>query len=445
MSDRNNIYLVGIKGVGMCSLAVYLKQRGKHVSGSDVEEEFPTDKVLNDQDITVTTGFNAENIPADTDLVITTGAHGGLQNPEVVAAKASGIPVMTQAEEVGHIMQAYETGISVCGAHGKTTTSSMIAHVLRQEGLASSHLIGTPRIGDMYGGEYRGTDYFVAEADEYVNSPGVDETPRFMFQYPKFIICTNIDFDHPDVYSDIDAVKNAYKQFFENLEKNNGTLIYNENDKNLVELAKDVKNKIPYSEEIGKNAHIQLKVPGDHNISNASAVIVLCDELGLDRNKVIQHLGTFSGAKRRFEQIYEKNGTYLIDDYAHHPKEIIALLDTARSKFEGKRIVLIFQPHTFSRTAALRNGFIEVLPKADITYVLDIFGSAREKDAHGITSQSLVDEVSRNGGDNVLYETKNTLSEELTGVIKNGDVIITAGAGDVYDLHDSLIEVIDSI
>lgn len=436
--------MVGIKGVGMTAMAVYLKERGKNVWGSDVDEVFPTDEVLREHDIDVSEGFSPEHIDSSIDLVITTGAHGGLTNIEVNEAKRKNIPVHTHAAELGSIMDLYKHRIAVCGAHGKTTTSAMAAFVLHELGEKSSHLIGASRFSGLYGGHYGGDDYLVVEADEYATSPGVDATPRFMSLNPTVIICTNIDFDHPDVYSSIEDVKAAYLKFFQKLDPETGTLIYNGHDEYLKEIVKllNCKNLVPYYET---DKEITLSIPGRHNRLNAQGIIKLATTLGLSLDDTRIALTSFRGVNRRFEKIAE--GLY--DDYAHHPAEIEATVESARELLsrkqgvdsrEGAKVILIFQPHTFSRTEALLSEFATALSKADRSIVLDVFASAREKSSTTVTSPLLAQEAVRLGKTNVTYSKREELIEHLKKIYQKGDIIVTAGAGSIYTTHSDIIK-----
>lgn len=433
----NNIYMVGIKGVGMTAMAVYLKERGKNVWGSDIDETFPTDSVLREHDIDVSLGFDVAHISDSIDLVITTGAHGGLTNIEVSEANRKNIPVKTHAQYLGELMEQHAHKIAVCGAHGKSTTSAMAAFVLHELNYTSSHLVGASRFSGLYGGHYGGDDYIVVEADEYASSPGVDNTARFLSLEPNIIICTNIDFDHPDVYASIDEVKAAYLKFFQKLDPQTGTLIYNGHDEHCKELVKklSIKNLIPYYET---DAEITLSIPGRHNKLNAQGIVKLADVLGIDQERCLGALQSFKGVNRRFEQIAQ--GLY--DDYAHHPAELLTTVESARQLLKlqnGGKVIVIFQPHTFSRTSALLTEFAQALSGADSAIVLDVFASAREGASDQGTSQQVVKEAARQGHQNVTYSTREDLIENLKKIYQKGDIIVTAGAGSIYEAHSDII------
>lgn len=433
-----HIYLVGIKGVGMTALAVYLKEQGYIVSGSDVPEVFPTNAVLSENNIAIVEGFKIENITDAIDLVVTTGAHNGLQNIEVVVAQKKGIPVKTLAQFVGEETNRFKIVISVCGSHGKTTTSAMVGFVLHSLGLSSSHLVGTPTFSGLYGGHYGGYDYLVVEADEYIASPGVDSTPRFMYQNPDVIICTSVEHDHPDAFPTPKDLEKAYLKFFQKLDNKKGVLIYCNEDWALQQLIEqvDIEKKIAYTEE-----RMTLSIPGRHNRLNASAVLQLGKALNLDEDAVRNALESYTGSARRFEKIFEGNEIMLIDDYAHHPTEIEATIEAARAQYPGRRLVVVFQSHTYSRTKQFFVEFISSLALADRVYITDIFASARET-AQQVTAQDMVAAAQKRGISVLSYCPFDQISTILGQQLQRGDVIITMGAGALYQVHDELTEYI---
>jgi len=473
MNNFNRIYMVGIKGFGMASLAYLLKKMGRKVSGSDVDETFPTDILLNEAGIRALIGFRAENISDDIDLIITTGAHGGLHNPEVLAGKQKGIPIMTHAEALGKLMDGFKHKIAICGTHGKTTTSALLAFVLHHLGMPLGYQVGTPSFSGMLGGDFTGTDYFVVESDEYVASPGIDNTPRFMFQNPDFILCTNIDYDHVDVYKDLHAVKEAFYEFFMKSRVRPFISFFRDdmNARSVVERSgisalsygfssqadaqisnvavKDGRTFFSlaiYGKDYGSYA---ISIPGQHNVANAVGVLTILYALGIDLDKARPILSQFTGSKRRFELLFESEKYVLIDDYAHHPHELEALMQGARSLYPHKRLILLFQPHTYSRTQALKSEFAQALRSADLTYVLDIFSSARENsEDYSINAEQLVQaaqaEDQRKGSYSIKYIRTDSAISSLAQDMLPGDIIITAGAGDIYKLHPAIIEMLKS-
>lgn len=460
--SAKNIHFTGIKGVGMTAAALCAQDRGAIVAGSDLEESFDTDKVLKSREIKIKKGFGIENIDPDTDLLIYTGAHGGVNNPQVVFAQQKGISVISHAQAVGQLMTD-KIGFSVCGVGGKTTISAIMSTVLFHTDKNPSYLVGVARIGGLeYPGKYNSeSKCFVAEADEYATSPGSDNTPRFMFQSPKTIICTNILHDHPDIYKDINQVKDAYYKFFQKL-PSDGLLIINGDCQNSLDTSRDLNIKkilvgtnenntyrITHTRIIDGQQHITvlsdnntfnivINVPGLYNAKNAVMAYVALLSYGLGEEVIKQGLLEFRGTNRRFERITEQNGILYYDDYAHHPEEIKATLKAAREWLPDKKIIAVFQPHTYSRTKTFLNEFTKSFEEADQVIVTDIFPSAREKPDPSISSQILADNISKIHP-HANYVSEDNLVKYLKENQKSEDVIFTLGAGDVYKIHQQLI------
>lgn len=212
---KKNIFLVGIKGVAMTNLAVILKKMGKNVSGSDIKETFITDNLLKKNHISWVESFHPEKIPLSTDLVVYSAAHQGINNPQVKEAVAKKIDIASQAQLLGWLTEQFKTKIAVCGCHGKTTTSSLLAYALKKMGVNPSYLVGAPYFNNYPGGSFDSKEYFIIEADEYGINPPLDTRPKFHLLNPDYIICTNIDFDHPDVYENLHQVKRSFLKFFQ--------------------------------------------------------------------------------------------------------------------------------------------------------------------------------------------------------------------------------------
>ena len=459
--------MVGIKGVGMASLAILLKGLGSHVEGSDVEEYFHTQEDLKKSGIEFLPGFSNEHITTSIDLVITTGAHGGLHNIEVLEARKKNIPVLTHAEALGEVMKEFKNRIAVCGSHGKTTSTAFIAHTLKQLELEPAAIIGSAH------NEYSNfrKEYIVVEADEYAAAPPENKTARFMYMNPTQIVCTNIDFDHPDVYTDIAHTKKVFEEFF-NKVKDDGRIIACGDNQHIIEiLSKFPKNTyITYGLEsyndlvitnikgcengthfnaIFKNElkphEYFISLYGVHNVLNAASVILSGNAFGIDVSKVKKSISTFKGTKRRMELIFNQNNTFLFDDYGHHPVEINATLKTFKTRFPHNRLLVIFQPHTASRTKAFEKDFIDCLEIADKSYITDIFLSAREKtESDHITSQNVANK-SRTQGNRLTYCNLNDIISTLRNEIKSGDIVVTMGAGDLYKYHSDIIRAIKEI
>jgi len=463
LEQSKNIFFLGIKGVAMANLAVILKKMDKDVTGCDIEEEFITDKLLRNNRIDWSIGFNFSNLPEKTDLIVYSAAHSGTNNPLIIKARKKNINIISQSQLLGELMNQFKTKIAVCGCHGKTTTSSLLVYALNRLKQRPSYLVGVPFFSEHQGGDFQGKKYFVVEADEYGVNPPIDKTPKFHLLNPNYIIATNIDFDHPDVYKDIEETKKAFLKFF-NVSINqliNTRLFLCADDKNLMKVAKSLpkKNYLTYgfdkkadyqinswkTDEEGSSFSVdkfiyKISLFGEKNISNAVAVISFLLHLGFSQEKIKEAIKDFVGAERRFEKIYFKNNIYLFDDYAHHPAEITATINAARSRFKNRRIIVIFQPHTYSRTSNLLSDFAESLSLADICLVLPIFASAREsaKDSK-VSSEDIVRLIKDSLNKDCLYSGSSVqLINQLDNILKNGDVVFTMGAGDVYKLAENI-------
>lgn len=465
--NRQNIkkaYFVGIKGVGMTALATYMKQKGINVSGSDVEDEFHTDEALKTQQIEVKKGFNTENVPKDTDLVIVTGAHGSLKNPESLRAKDLGIKTIPHGQALGEEMQG-KTQISIAGCHGKTTTTAMVATIFNLAKLDPSYILGAASIAPLgSAGQYGEGKYFIAEADEYLTAPGIDNTPRFLWQYPNIAVITNIEFDHPDAYKNLEQIYEAYSKFVSHIPKD-GILVINIDDANNIKLLKNLTSEvnivtygfskkadvqikeykmregvtcIVIKNKKGESIELKLQIPGKHNAQNAVAAYCVASAVNISPNIIKSALFSFKGAKRRFEKVGNLGNILLYDDYAHHPTEIIATYDSFKEMYPERRIILVFQPHTYSRTEVMEDEFIKTfLSIKDPVVVTDIFASKRENTSDVISSKKIVEKIRARGGINVNYmgNFSQTL-EYLQKILMQNDVIVTMGAGDVYKIHE---------
>lgn len=435
ITSLHHIHFTGIKGVGMTALALCAQDLGIKVTGSDIAEVFVTDETLERRGISYNVGFKPENIPTGSDLVITTGAHGGLNNPEVVAAKNMGIPVMAHGEALAAFCEGKEV-IAVCGVGGKSTTSAMIANIFGMAGLHPSFVIGVGDIPSLGApGRYdKEGKVFIVEADEYAVSPGIDNRPRFSLLSPRVIVVTNIEHDHPDIYQSIENTKKAFRSFFEKVSQN-GLLVANQDNQNVVDVLKDI--DVPFK-TYGPLTNIKLQIPGKFNLANAAAATLVAQFFGISDEKIKDGLQKFMGTKRRFERIAQRDGVLFYDDYAHMPNEIKATLSGAREWFPNRRIIAIFQPHTYSRTKALFNEFAKSFGDADAVGIMDIYASAREADNLGMSGELLVKEVGK-FHKNVNYTGNHDKTIRwIKNVVKSGDVVLTLGAGDIFFIYQKL-------
>lgn len=482
MNKYKKIYFIGIKGVGMAPLAIIAKQAKFEVAGSDVSEEFITDCVLKKEGILPFIGFNIENVKkfvgglnSEKVLVIATAAHGGFKNPEAVFAQSIGIKVMTQGQAVGYFMSGELfgreniEGISVAGAHGKTTIAALLASCFSSLGLDPSYTVGTSEIFPIgSAGHFGRGKYFIAEADEYAAEIKKDRTPKFLYQHPKFLIINNIDFDHPDFYNSIEEIVIAFEKLTLNIKKN-GVLIANGEDFRIKDIIKKIRpdiNVITYGvsqkndfsitqyvqEEFSSRftvfskatniGRFALSVPGFHNAKNALSAIALLLEIGISVPRIQEVLHVFGGTKRRSEKVgITQNGALVIDDYAHHPLEIQKTLSALKTAFGQKKIICIFQPHTFSRTLALLSDFAASFADCHRLIFLPTFASARDEVAdekeYNQKIKSAFAKIEKNvkilekGDDVVEYISQNYDS--------SSNILLTMGAGDVYKVGYKLV------
>ncbi|HWY79494.1 MAG TPA: UDP-N-acetylmuramate--L-alanine ligase [Candidatus Sulfotelmatobacter sp.] len=463
---KKKIHFVGIKGTNMTSLSLVAKEAGFDVTGSDVNQEFITDAALKKAGIIPQNGFLSEHI-TDQSFVITTGAHGGFENIEVQTAKMKHIPVMSAGEATGEFMNGSLfkrkfIGISIAGTHGKTTTTAMVATMLKENRLDPSYIIGTGDVGSLGApGHFGEGRYFVAEADEYATEPKYDRRARFLWQHPTFAVITNIEHDHPDIYPTISAVREAFLSFVKKLPEK-GLLIACGDDPQIKLLLQEYEGRvITYGFSLSNDYVLErvtisgeqtffwveshgvplgefaIRVAGEHNALNALAAIIVGIELRLSIEKIKKGLLIFRGSKRRLEFIGTlRTGAKVYDDYAHHPTEIKTTLQALRIQYPKKKIICIFQPHTYSRTKHLFNEFIMAFGNVDQVILTDIFASAREKIDPSVSSKHLAFALG-NLHKSVLYLPK--LTDVVQYISENrfrtDTVLVTMGAGDVYTIH----------
>ena len=447
-----HVHFMGIGGISMSGLAEILLEEGFTISGSDVKAS-PLTEQLEAKGVQVFYSQTGSNISSDIDLVVYTAAISG-DNDEWLTAKEAGIPMLSRAQLLGQIMDNYEKSIAVAGTHGKTTTTSMISQVLLEAqtdptitvGGILSAINGNLRIGS--------SEVFISEACEYTNS--------FLNFRPKYSIILNVEAEHLDFFKDLEDVRNSFRKFAGNTLEEGATIINGEihNWEDLVaglpqtvvtygfdsafdfyatditfdENACGMFTAMHKGEELMK---VHLGVPGMHNVSNALATIALSTLMGLSQDALLSGLRKFGGANRRFQYKGQINGITVIDDYAHHPTEIRATL-TAAANYPHHRLVLVFQPHTYSRTHAFLNEFAEVLSSADVVVLADIY-AAREKNTIGITSLDLLAKLKEKGSECYYFPSFEEIEKFLLKKCIHGDLLITMGAGNVVDIGESLL------
>jgi UDP-N-acetylmuramate--alanine ligase len=438
-------HLVGVGGVSMAPLAEVLHGAGIHVTGSDLHDS-ATVRHLRELGIPVTIGHLPQSV-AGADCVIRTAAVHN-DNPEIAAALSSGIPVFERAQAWGAIMTHYQNALCVSGTHGKTTTSSMCAHILLAAQRDPAVMIGgvLPILGA--GHRVGHGDTIVLESCEYCNS--------FLSFFPTVAVILNVDADHLDFFKDLEDVKHSFRRFAQ-LVPEDGYVVANRDDQNTMDaLAGLDRPLLTFGLEEGDvhaahlvwnqgfasfdaivhgetYAHVELSVPGVHNVSNALAACAAAFCLQVPAAAVEEGLRTFHGAGRRFEKKGTYHGAEVYDDYAHHPDELHALLTTVQD-LGYRRVICAFQPHTYTRTAALFHQFVDELRRPDVTILMEIF-AAREQNTLGISSRDLAKEIP--GA--VYCATLEEVTEQLKQVAQPGDLILTVGAGDIYQAGEALV------
>src|SRR5213594_1198580 len=440
--EHHRIHLIGVAGSGMSGLAGLLIELGHAVSGSDKVTTTETERLQR-----LGLRFHDQHRPehADAaDLVVFSSAIKS-DNPILVASRDSGKPVVRRAEALAAIMRA-KRGIVIAGMHGKTTTSAMTAHVLREGGLHPSHYVGAeiPLLGTNAHWDWRG-EYFVAEGDES------DGTLRCF--HPEYCLILNIEEEHLDFYSDLAAIEKVFAQL---IEQTSGKIFYNIDDPNTARLCVSRKDAISFgfsdkADYRGANVKLRafgsdfcvyfreqklgeavLNVPGPHNVHNALGVIALAIELGISFEKIAASLRKFEHARRRFEIKYESERFLLVDDYAHHPTEIRATLKTARATGR-KRVLAIFQPHRYSRTKALRGEFGSAFDDADRVVVTDVY-PANEPPIPGVSGQTIVDEIAKHGHRAASYQPRfERVHCDIGNALDVGDLVLSLGAGNIHE------------
>ncbi|MGL5634223.1 MAG: UDP-N-acetylmuramate--L-alanine ligase [Sarcina sp.] len=444
------VHLIGIGGVSMSGLAAILLNAGYKVSGSDSKESELTNRLENNG-AKIYIGHNASNIE-DVDLVVYTAAIPS-DNPEIVKAKEIGATLMDRAEFLGYLLKSHKLNVAVAGTHGKTTTTSMIAHVALAGELDPTILVGGDL--DIINGNFRvgSSDHFITEACEYKKS--------FLRFHPFIGIILNIDADHLDFYKDINEIEDTFLEFAQ-LIPNDGQLIGNADDARVRNiLAKCNCTVISYGIENGdlrakninfdargcatfdvefKNEHLlslTLNVPGMHNVSNSLSAIAVGLRFDIPTDHIVKGLESFGGAHKRFEYKGQKNNITVIDDYAHHPVEIEATLDTAR-KMDTKRTIAVFQPHTYTRTKTLFDDFATCFNEVDELILMDIY-AAREKDTGLVNSIELGDAIRKTGVKCTNVHSHEEALAKAKSILQPGDLFMTIGAGDVVKVGEMFL------
>ncbi len=452
------IHFVGIGGAGMSPLARILLDMGFEVSGSD-RADSPTIKMLSGHGAKIYIGHNESNIQNDIDAVVISSAIPQ-DNPEIAAAKKFNMNILHRSDINAALLNS-KKGIAVAGAHGKTTTTSMIGFVLFNANVDPTIIIGGES-ADLGTSAILGKgDWLVSEADESDGS--------FVKLKPMISVVTNVEDDHLDHYGTLENIRKAFKTFIENTSKKKGVAVLCFDNENLRELSEKIDRKIisygieNESDYMAKNiektaeginfdvicnlnekkelGRINLKIHGQHNILNALATIAVSMQVGVDFEDIAKGLSQFHGAKRRFQTKGHVKNVWIVDDYAHHPTEIAATLKAARET-NPKRLICVFQPHRYSRTKLLLKEFGNAFKETDVLVLTDIY-AAGEKAIEGVSGESILKEVLDTTNQDVSYiPNVDAIADYLVDFVEEGDLVITMGAGDVYKVGETLVEML---
>ncbi|MBO5316964.1 MAG: UDP-N-acetylmuramate--L-alanine ligase [Oscillospiraceae bacterium] len=441
LQPGKRVHLIGIGGVSMRPLGLVLKDMGLTVTGSDMNSSVSTDELIR-KGIHVAIGHEAANIEGADCIIRTAAAHN--DNPEVAAARSCGIPVFERAQAWGVIMQTYKHAVCISGTHGKTTTTSMVTHILMEAQADPTVMIGgylpLLRAGHRVGNG----DTIVLESCEYCDS--------FLNFFPTLAVVLNVEADHLDYFKDLADVQKSFRKF---AALATDCVVANGDDPHVRQTLEGMEY-ISFGLQKGNRVtadnicpdwrhldvvcdgefycHLDLKVLGRHNALNALAAAAVAWRLGIDGQYVSKGLATFSGAERRMQFKGSFNGADIYDDYAHHPDELRATIEAVRT-MEYSRIVIAFQPHTYTRTKTLFEEFIRELKLADHVVLAEIY-AARERNTAGISSRDIAQRVPGS----IYCETLPEVTEYLRGIAKPGDVILTVGAGDIFRAGEALLK-----
>ena len=450
MRRINSIHFVGIGGAGMCGIAEVLYNQGYQITGSDIKDSVVT-KRLKSLGIVIFIGHDAKNV-ADADVIVVSSAIDK-SNPEIQAALMARLPVVRRADMLGELMR-YRHSIAVAGAHGKTTTTSLLTMMLTEAGLDPTYVIGGKLNASGKNASLGQSRYLVAEADE--------SDASFLSLRPMAAIVTNIDEDHMETYgNDFNKLKQAYIQFLQNMPFYGLAVLCGDdpelssmiddiarpvltfglqehNDVRAVNLVVDgVKTHFTVLRKDRNPLPLTLNIPGEHNVYNALAAITLATDEGVNDDAIVQAVSKFAGVGRRFEHqadvVYDGGNVLLIDDYGHHPTEVAATIKAARQSYPDRRLVMMFQPHRYSRTRDCFDDFVKVLSEVDELLLLDVY-SAGETPIQGADTKSLARSIrSRGQVDPVLLsiDDKDQIAQVLKNILKANDMLITQGAGNV--------------
>ncbi|MDP8265988.1 MAG: UDP-N-acetylmuramate--L-alanine ligase [Candidatus Aceula meridiana] len=445
-----NYHFIGIGGIGMGTLASLLLDQGCIVTGSDLKGNLMTAQLI-EKGARVVIGHHAENVDTPDCVVYSSAVKS--DNPEIKIAKSKKIPILKRAEVLASLM-AEKKGIAVAGAHGKTTASSMIAHILKTAGLHPSIAIGGVVNNGLYSANTGGGEYFVAEVDESDGS--------FLCFAPQYSVLTNIDFEHIDFYQNWENILKAYRQYFMNT-KEGGCIVAFGDDENIQYLLKESGKRYTtygfrddnvfkassvthdgfcstfeciFKEEVlGK---ISLNIPGKHNILNALAAVALAIELDIDFKIIQESFLSYQGVQRRFTPRLQNKDVLLIEDYGHHPTEIAATLEAAKA-FDGFRRVVVFQPHRYTRTKFLMQEFSDSFEDCEYFILTDIY-AASEKEQKDVCAMEIIDRLKQKKPVPCVFLKMENIVDHVLKIVQPKDLILVLGAGDIHQIIGPLAE-----
>ncbi|MCJ8311783.1 MAG: UDP-N-acetylmuramate--L-alanine ligase [Saccharospirillaceae bacterium] len=458
MRRINQIHFIGIGGVGMCGIAEVLLNQGYEISGSDLAVSANTER-LKSMGATIYIGHRATNVVSANVIVVSTAIDK--QNPEIEYAYEHLIPVVRRAEMLSELMR-YRHGIAVSGTHGKTTTTSLMASIFAEANLDPTFVIGGRLTAAGTNAKLGTSRYLIAEADE--------SDASFLHLQPMVSVVTNIDADHMGTYDgDFEKVKDTFVQFIHNLPFY-GLAVVCIDDKNICEILPRLsrpiltygfsKNADYHATNVVQNEfktsftanrpdgfdsiNIELNMPGEHNVLNALACIAVATDEGVDDDAIIKGLNEFEGVGRRFEVKdfcqTPKGEVLLIDDYGHHPKEVEVTIKAIRNGWPDKRLVMVFQPHRYSRTEELYDDFVEVLSHVDVLLLLEVY-PAGEQPIAGADGRSLAKSIRKRGKvDPIFIDDLDKVFDVLSDVVEGGDLVLTQGAGNIGTLSNAILE-----
>lgn len=447
------IHMVGIGGAGMSGIARVLAEKGCHVSGSDLQESSVT-RALEGMGVIIHQGHAASNVGDGVQMLVVSSAIPA-DNPELLTARSRGIPILKRGQMLAHLFND-KMGIAVAGAHGKTTTTSMIYTILSHCQCDPTFVVGGELQGTQLSARLGKSKYAVVEADESDGS--------FLDLQPYAAVVTNIEDDHLDYYRSLENIRRAFRQYIDGVQKGGFALVYGEDISIRVICQGTTTRIITYGQDNSDDYYIddwqaqglgscfylyhqgellgrvEISVPGKHNALNAAAAIACSIEMGLPFIDIVTGIKKFNGAKRRFQIIGSKKDAVVIDDYAHHPTEIQATLAAARQFHAQGRLLVVFQPHRYTRTQLLGQQLGESLKLGDLVIITDVY-PAGEPVIPGISGEVVFEAARRTGIECLYIPSLEQVEAWLIGAVQPGDLIITMGAGDVWKLgHELLVK-----